>query len=152
MVSETGHLGQVAHGRFARVKLPVRVRREADGRVERELGRNADHALRVQRQVRLEPLDAVRDEHAERAEHEKRDRVLDPRLLALRVDAHPAVAEAFGRTEHFRKRLLVALEHAVHENAERLRQRRDEQREDDDLDPSDEGHGVLQNFSGTRSA
>ena len=44
------HLGQVAHRRLAAVALPVRVRGEAHGRVERRVGRDRPEVLRVQGQ------------------------------------------------------------------------------------------------------
>ena len=43
-------LREIAHRRFARIALPVRVGREADGRVECRIRRDGAEALRVQRQ------------------------------------------------------------------------------------------------------
>jgi hypothetical protein len=44
---EAGHLGQIGHGAFAAVVLPVGVGDEADGGVEGELGRDGGHAGRI---------------------------------------------------------------------------------------------------------
>ena len=41
VIRQPGHLREIAHGRFAAVGLPVRVRRERHGGVERQVGRDA---------------------------------------------------------------------------------------------------------------
>ena len=50
------HLRQIAQRRLAAVALPVGVGGEADGRVHRQIGRHGGHALRIQRQQMLHPL------------------------------------------------------------------------------------------------
>ena len=53
---ERGHLHEIAHGRFAGVGLPVRVRDEAGGRVEGQVRADVAGAevLRIERQEALQ--------------------------------------------------------------------------------------------------
>ena len=67
---------------------------------------------------------SVGDEHAERAEDEQRERVLDPGLLLRRVDAAEPEGEPLERAEEARQRLSVALEDAEQVDAERLGEQR----------------------------
>ena len=67
---ERRHLGEVRHGRFTRIALPVGVGDEADRRVERDRRGHAGKALRVERQIELQPLDRVGEEDACRAEQQ----------------------------------------------------------------------------------
>jgi hypothetical protein len=83
---EPRHLREVAHRALAAVVLPVRVGREADGRVPGEIGWNGPELLRVEGQHVLQPLDGVRHEQAEGAEEEHRDRVALPAVLPLWID------------------------------------------------------------------
>jgi hypothetical protein len=67
---EPGHLAQVGHGELAAVVLPVRVRDEARGRVQRDVRRHAGHVVRIQEQVPLEPEQRVEECREDRAEDE----------------------------------------------------------------------------------
>ncbi len=84
---ERGHLGQIAHGAFAAVALPVGVGHEADRRVERRVGRHRAHRRRIERQMHLQALQAVHRQPAEQVEHQQRDRVFDPAHFLGRIDA-----------------------------------------------------------------
>ena len=52
---ERGHLHEVAHRRVRRIRLPVRVRHEADGRVERQIRR---HRRGIPRRLRRREMHA----------------------------------------------------------------------------------------------
>ena len=70
------HLHQITDRRFAAVPLPVRVRHEAEGGVERLVGCNLARAesLRVERQDALQPYDCVCKQKADEAERQNRGR------------------------------------------------------------------------------
>ena len=59
---QPGHLHEVAHRGFRHVGLPVRVGDEADRGVEGEALLDAGLALRVERQIPLQPLQRVKHE------------------------------------------------------------------------------------------
>src|SRR2546423_8723082 len=59
---ETGELDEVAHGLFRRVVLPVGVRDERRGGIERQAGRHVRQPER-QRQPVLQPLGHRSEEH-----------------------------------------------------------------------------------------
>ena len=84
VVREPGHLREIAHRRFAAVRLPVGVRRERHRRVEGQIRRDAAEALRVEGQHRLQPLHRVEHQQRHDAEQQQRRRVLGP--------AHPRVS------------------------------------------------------------
>ncbi len=84
---EAGHLRQVRHRVLAAVVLPVRVRDEARGRVDRDVRRDALQVVRVQEEVALQSLDRV--EHGGEADAEDEHR--------LRVASSPARRRSRGR-------------------------------------------------------
>ena len=96
------HLGEVRHGRFARIALPVGVGDEADGGVERDRRRHAGKALRIERQIELQPLDRIGEQDAGRAEQQHVDAVGAPALLLVRIDPADAVEAALDRSEERR--------------------------------------------------
>ena len=96
---ETGHLGEMTHRRLTAVGLPVRVRHEADGRVEREVRHHPRHAARVERQRALEALEEVDAEERHEAEPEHRVGVDGPALLAPLVHAAGPVDQPLDREE-----------------------------------------------------
>ena len=61
---QAGHLGEIAHGGFGRVELPVGVGGEAGGGVPGQVGADAGEMLRIPGQVRLQALDGVGEHHA----------------------------------------------------------------------------------------
>ena len=63
VVGKAGHLREIAHGRFAAVVLPVRVRGERSGGIERQRGRNGSEVLRIPGQPLLHALDQIEDQH-----------------------------------------------------------------------------------------
>ena len=125
---EAEHLREIAHRRLAAVALPVRVRREADGRVERRVRAHGREPLRVQRQHALQALQQIDDDEADEVEEQHGERVALPVALAALVDAGDAIDAALEPAEHRREQRALALVDGRHEHAERLH-RGDEQRD-----------------------
>ena len=90
---QAGHLGQVAHGRLARVVLPVRIGYERGRGVPGRGRRHVGHALAQQQEV-LEPLEAVQEQHAHGREGQDAAHIGRPPLVGLGVDAHQPGDEA----------------------------------------------------------
>ena len=143
---ERRHLHEVAHRRLADIRLPVRVRHEADGRVEREIRRERRRALgrlrraealRIERQPALQPLDQIRERELRDAEREQRARVLRPVLLDVFAYAAQAVDEAFERTKHRMQERALALKDLGHEGAHGPRQGHDHEQVEHDLQKAD---------------
>ncbi len=88
---EPGHLREVARGDLARVRLPVGVGHERDGGVQGEVGGEARHACRVEREDALEEEQDEEERDADGVEEEEVAGVPAPRLLGRRVDAEQAV-------------------------------------------------------------
>jgi hypothetical protein len=97
--AEPHHLREVGHRRLAAVPLPVRVRHERDGGVERRVRRHVAEPRRVHGQDGLEPLQPVHDEEPQEVEREQGAGVRTP--ARLRVGAHAEDAAANARpAEH----------------------------------------------------
>ncbi|MND30249.1 hypothetical protein D3C80_207780 [compost metagenome] len=79
--SQPRHLGQIRHGGFAAIVLPVGVGDEADGAVEGEFRPDRGHAGRVERQHILQAEQAIENQHAEEIEHQHGEGVSRPVLL-----------------------------------------------------------------------
>ena len=71
--SQRRHLYEIAHGRLAAVPLPVRVRHEAHGGIERLVGTHLTRpeSLRIERQDPLKSDECVREQEREEAEREE---------------------------------------------------------------------------------
>ena len=108
---------------------------------------------RIERQHGLQAHQRVEDEEAADVEQQHGDRIGQPMLLALLVDAAEPVERGFDRPQHRRQERALAVEDARHVPAERLHQRDDDRAVEDDLNPADERHGdASQNRSGRSSA
>ena len=142
---EAGHLNQVAHGRFAAVALPVRVRHEADRRVEGAVGRHHGGAevLRVKRQVRLHALQHVQHHKSEDAEAEHGGGVLRPALLHVLAHTGRSVREHFQPAKNGMQKGALSVEDVRHERAQRLRARQQRGEKDCDLQNSGSGHRII---------
>ena len=64
------HLRKIRHRRLAAVALPVRVGHETDRGIERQVRAHSSHALRVERQLVLQP----------------QDRMVSPAVSALKIN------------------------------------------------------------------
>ena len=119
LVRQAEHLHEIGHRAFAAVVLPVGVGDEADRRVEREVGRHRRLLGRIERQHGLQAHQRIEDEKAADVEEQHGDRVGQPMLLALLVDAADPVERRFDRPQHRRQERALAVEDARHVAAER---------------------------------
>ena len=158
LVRQAEHLREVGHRAFAAVVLPVGVGDEADRRVERQIRRHRRLPGRIERQHGLEAHQRVEDQKAADMEEQHADRVGDPVLLALLVDAADPVERRLDRPQHRRQEGALAVEDARHVAAEQRRDRDDDRAIKNDLNPADDGHGrepvvsLAQNRSGCSRA
>ena len=94
------HLNEIAHGGLTGVGLPVRIGREAGGRIECQVRRHAGELLRIERQIILEPLKSVEDKQTCQAEHQHGGSVGCPVLLLVLVNAAYPIDQSLYRAEH----------------------------------------------------
>ena len=106
---------KITERRFAAVALPVRVRGEAHGRVERQVGRRACHVLRIQRQIVLQPQQAVDDQQAQEVDRQHRIGVVLPRHLGGRIDAAQPINQPFERAQNLVQAARLVLVDPGHE-------------------------------------
>ena len=109
---------------FAAVALPVRVRDEGDGGIERLVGRHACKTHGVPRQHALETQNAVKEEAPQSVEEKERKRIARPALL--RVFAEPQALQKHA-VEAGNGRRRLAFAHRRHPAAHRLRDERENQ-------------------------
>ncbi len=144
---ERRHLDEVAHRRFAAVRLPVRVRHEADRRIERQVGRDRRHRLRIRRQRSLHALEQVDEQDARDVEEESANGVRLPRHLRGGVDTEESVDEALDGTEHLLRGARLSFVDARHVRAQRLHAREEDDEEQDDLRDALRAHWSDSGFS-----
>ena len=118
LVRQAEHLHEIGQRAFAAVVLPVGVGDEADGRIEGQIRRDRRLLGRIERQQRLEAHQRVEDEKAADVEEQHGDRIGQPMLLALLVDAADPVERDLDRAQDRRKEGALAVEHARHVAAE----------------------------------
>ena len=152
VIGEPGHLREIAHRRFAAVVLPVGVGGERSGGVEREMRLDAGEVLRIPGHPAesLNALDQVEHQHADAAEQQHRDGVFLPIHLVRCVDARAAIEQPLERPQNRIEKRLLARKHAGHKNAQRLGDRQQHDKKQNDLKPAVRSHG--QNLSGHSSA
>ena len=136
LVRQAEHLREVGHRALAAVVLPVGVGDEADRRVERQIGRHRRLLGRIERQHGLEAHQRVENEKAADMEQQHGDRVGQPVLLALLVDAAGPVDRRFDRPQHRRQECALAVEDARHVAAEHRRDRDDDRAIEQNLNPA----------------
>ena len=112
VIRQAHHLGEIAHGGFGRIGLPVGVGGEGDGGVEGECRRHARQMLRIPWQQALCPFDHVSQQERNEADDQHRHGVLLPAHLLVRLDAAGAVEEPFDRPQQRIEKGLFALDHA----------------------------------------
>jgi hypothetical protein len=147
--AQRDHLGEVAHRRLTAVALPVRVGREADGRVEGGVGGDGTELLRIERQQTLNALHDVNDEEAEPIEDEHRERVGLPAHPLVGADAGRPIEETLERPEYRVEHRRLALVDARHVGTERFGEREENDQIDEDLQDVVQRH---QNHSGLSMA
>jgi hypothetical protein len=137
-----GHLREVGHGRLAGIALPVGVGGEADRGVESEVGGGCAQALGIEREEILQAQDAIAHQHAHQGEQQERDAIILPALLLMRVDGEQAVAEAFEPAERqLQARASTRIEDLLQVQAHRLGEQGQDAGEQQELQPSRQGHG-----------
>jgi len=146
---EGEHLREGAHRRFAAVSLPVRVRDEADRRVERRVGRDGGERRGIQRQDALQPLDRIDGSDADDARRKDGGPVLPPRHLARAVDAAESIDESLDRRERPLEQRRASCVDARHVKTKRLCARKQHGEKNRELEKCVRRH---QNFSGLRRA
>ena len=140
MHGEAEHLGQMAHRGLAAVVLPVGVGDEADGGVEREIGRHGVEAAGIERQEILQPLQRVERQEAGDGKDDHGDRVAVPVLFARRIDPGQAIEPTLDRPQHGAQKGSVARVHARHKGAERYGARHNKGEHQRNLRPADKRH------------
>ncbi len=133
---QPSHLHQIAHRGFRHVGLPVGVGDEADRGVEGEALLDPGLALRIERQIPLQPLQRVERHEADDAEQQHRHCIGQPVLLLVLVDAAAPIDRALDRPQHRPQECPLAGEDACHVAAERPRDRDHDHAEQRDLHPA----------------
>jgi hypothetical protein len=124
MRGQTGHLGEIAHGRLGHVRLPVGVGGEAHGRVEGRIGADRPQALWVPRQPLLQALERVGDQQCRDREQKNAARVARPMLLGALVDSAEFVDGNFEGPQKAVHERTLALKDSVHVEPQRFGQRK----------------------------
>ncbi|MGY3356551.1 hypothetical protein ACVWZK_003214 [Bradyrhizobium sp. GM0.4] len=142
LVRQAEHLHEIGQRALSTVILPVGVGDEGDRGVEGEIRGDSALAGRIERQDGLQPHHAVDDEEAADMEQQHGDRIGQPMLLALLVDAGEPVDAGLDRTQHRRQEGPLAVEHARHVPAERFCERDGNDAKENDLEPTDHSHDI----------
>ena len=101
MRGQAGHLGEIAHGGFGRIGLPVGVGGEAGGGVPGQVRSNCGQALRIPGQHMLcSALDGVGQQHGDGREAQHGEGVLAPVHFLVGVHAAELVDEPLDGAEH----------------------------------------------------
>ena len=91
VIGKPGHLGEVAHRRFARIGLPVRVGSKRSGSVKRQIRGHVRKVLGIPWQPSLETLDQIENDHGHAAEKKHGYCVFRPAHFSSFVHAGDAV-------------------------------------------------------------
>ncbi len=129
--------------RFAAVVLPVGISDEADRRIKRQIGSGSRLARRIERQPLLHTHQHIKDQKPADVEQQHANRVGHGMLFLTLVNAADLVDADLDRTEDRRKPRPFAVEHACHIGAEHRRNRDDDDAIEQNLSPTDGGHGRL---------
>lgn len=108
---EADHLAEVAQRGLAAVGLPVGIGDETDRGVERQCPFQARQVLRVQRQAALQHEDREQQDQAGQVECQQRQGVGLPVLLARRIDAEQAIADALQWRQRRAEEIALAFHH-----------------------------------------
>ena len=84
----------------------------------------------------LQPFDTVSHQQSNRAEDEHGNGILFPVLVLLWINAAKLVEQPLDPSEQARQRLPVPLEYTIHVAAERLDDRENYRRKEQNLNPS----------------
>ncbi|GLH29081.1 hypothetical protein WSS15_17310 [Acetobacter pasteurianus] len=126
----------MTHGRFAAIALPVCICQETYGGIIGKIGRNAAHAIWIERQDALNTQKRVNCNKANNLEDDDRDRILRPGLFPILVNARNAIDAALDRTEDPPENMLFSFENTFEETTKRSRHRNNADEEGHDGDPA----------------
>ncbi len=140
MIPQSSHLGEIAHGGFAAVVLPVGVGGERGRRIESQGRGHSCELLRIQGQHLLHPHDYVQYQHGEAAEQQHGHSVFCPLHLVVFVHESQAVDEALKRPQHRIEKCALPFEYPRHEYSQGLGDREKHSQEDNDLQPAIDRH------------
>ena len=99
LIGQGHHLREMAHGGFAAVGLPVRIRQEADRRIQGQIPRKAGEALRIQRQLILKKQHPEREQEPRKGKSDEADGVPAPRLVFVGMNAGQRVHAPLHRPQ-----------------------------------------------------
>ena len=99
LIGQGHHLREMAHGGFAAVGLPVRIRQEADRRIQGQIPRKAGEALRIQRQLILKKQYPEREQEPRKGKSDEADGVPAPRLVFIGMNAGQRVHAPLHRPQ-----------------------------------------------------
>ena len=136
VIGEANHLGEVAHGGFTGIGLPVGVGGEGGRRVPGQQGTHAGKVLWIPGEVKLETLDEVSQQQRGEAEEQHSRPVLAPCHLFFTVNAGYAIDQVLEWAEE----LVFPGEDAVHVTAQRPHADEKNDKIDKKLEPAIEGH------------
>ena len=137
----------MAHRRLAAIGLPVGVGPvgvgdEADGRVERETGRDGVEPPRVQGKQVLQPHHGVEQSEAASGEAQHAERIGDPSLLHRRVHPREPIESALDGTQDWRQEGAPSLEEVGDEASEWVGGVDHESQDQGDIQPADDRHDL----------
>jgi hypothetical protein len=127
------HLGEVRHGAFAAIVLPVGVGDEAHSGIKRQFRPDRSHAGRVERQHALHALQSIKQQQAGKVEREHGEGIARPALLLAVAGARKRIKAPFDRNEDGRKECTFPGKDARHIGAERFDEGKDDPAEKQDL-------------------
>ena len=142
LYGEASHLGEIGHGAFAAIVLPVGIGDEADCRVEGEFRPDCRHSFRIIWQSGLKTHQDIKQDKTEKVEEEHGKRIGRPVLFFAPTRPGKGIKAALDGCENRRKQGAFATKDTRHIEAERLHQRDNDPAEKQDLKPSIEGHGI----------
>ena len=130
--AQANHLAEIAHLRFAAIRLPVGIGDETHGGVERQRPLQPRQLLRVERQTALQHQDGEQRQQTDQGEGQQRQAVGFPVLLAVAIDTGNPVAQPLDRLQHGAEPGFFALHHPVQVTPDkgRRQQNQGEERQD----------------------
>ena len=143
LVGQAEHLHEIRHRPLAAVVLPVGISDEADRRIKRQIGSDSRLVRRIERQPLLHAHQHIKNQKPADVKQQHANRIGHRMLFLALVNAADLVDGDLDRTEDWREPRPFAVEHARHIGAEHRRNRNDDDAIEQNLPPTDGGHGRL---------
>ena len=143
LIRQGHHLRKMAHGGFPAVGLPVRIRQEADRRIQGQMPRKAGEALRIQRQLILEKQHPEREQESRKGKPDDADGVLAPRLFFVGMDAGQRIDAPLHRPQDGMQEGAAAGKNLMDITPQQRAERRQKANEQDKLQQVSQDHAVL---------